>query len=313
MAPRDAVMRNEEAARELEAITLDGSDNFLVGYQRQGGSTFQSREAWWQQVVSIYLDHIDALLQDALIPSTANSLPSAQVEIGPLVVSQLETYWEMESGDAISAVHSIGDWMESAAGRVSFRRHAPELRRWAPGQTLNSLSMEAVLNRTTKLAIYAKTPTVIRFEVRYRKDVRDTAARGLRGPVEVIDVLDSARGDAARRLSRVIRALQSMRGAPVFDREQIVRLVCSLHRATGGDDVATTRLTTALINVGGVSRTPEGGIAPSAVLERLQEHGILKRVRVGHGGTPRYALTSRYHAARLALLNGLPDRKSGRR
>jgi len=83
--------------------------------------------------------------------------------------------------------------------------------------------------------------------------------------------------------------------------------------ATDGDEIATRRLLSPLINIGGVSQTPDERIAPKAVLERLQARRILKRVRVEHGDVPVYVLTSRYQAARRAIVSALPDRRSAQR
>lgn len=89
----------------------------------------------------------------------------------------------------------------------------------------------------------------MRFEVRYLKRVRDNVARNLRDRVEVIDLIEYARQDAARRLSRIMRVLQSMTGSSPFDREVLVVLLCAVHMATDGDEIATRRLLSPLINI----------------------------------------------------------------
>jgi len=83
LAPAEALALNAEAAQEVQALVLDGNDNFLIGALRQGGSAFQNRGPLWQRVVSVYLAHLEALLRAALVPSMSNSLPPVRMELVP--------------------------------------------------------------------------------------------------------------------------------------------------------------------------------------------------------------------------------------
>jgi len=103
--------------------------------------------------------------------------------------------------------------------RAWVARHLPGLRRLERGHVRNSLSITLPLSQAVHACIYAKTGTVVRFEVRFLKRVRDNVARNLRDRVEVIDVIEYARQDAARRLSRIMQVLRSMTGSSPFDRE----------------------------------------------------------------------------------------------
>ncbi len=159
--------------------------------------------------------------------------------MGPTLetVVEAEAYWEVHAADALSAVYSIADRLETAAGMHTIRQYLPEVRTMASEGDLNSKAVAIDLTRDVAVAVYAKAHDVVRFEVRYRRNVRATVARNLTGRVGADVIMDRMREDAARRMSRITETLNAMMEAPHFDRQALCDMMAAIHWA----GVAMTR------------------------------------------------------------------------
>jgi hypothetical protein len=310
MPPSQALRRNPELERQTRAAALDGNDNLLLGAARNGGQSFARRGTKWGRVVSIYLGHIQRLLHAAFTPSPCNPVQLAQpLELELATLTQLETYWEYETPDALGVVASLADHLQLAASDWRVRRYLPDTRFTDLAQARNCLSVTLPLNKEVSLVLYAKTLDRLRFEVRYTKNVRGIGARDCRGPVPATSILGMVQDDAAKRTRRVAEALREVAGSGEFERVALLDLEAALLQATDGDHEAARQLLRPLLHVGAVSRTVPDGIAPPEVLERLEDQGVLRRIRVRHGGVPRYVLAPSCAAMRSALVEGLPARR----
>jgi hypothetical protein len=306
LQPTDAFLANPVLLAKARANSSDGKDNFLVGSARRGGRSFCGRDQWSASVIAAFFSKLDDFLRRQLIPDQTNGLPSVRVAIRPWTVSQAEVYWEFESNDAISDVLTIGDRLSLAAGRVSVRRYYTDVRHIALGHDENGASVSIDLTRSSgraQLIIYAKSRKVVRVEVRYLKQLRQTVARHARGELPVYTMLDLIRRHAVQQVATVRSAIVEMT-PNIHERADIVTFVRLVAAAAAGNREVEEGLTTLLVNIGAVSQTEGDGVCPPAVSARLVRNGVLQRVRVRHGGPPRFALTPAY-AALVRDLNAL--------
>lgn len=308
-----ALAVDPEVGRQRNAATLDGNDNLLVGFLENGGTIFERREAWWDALMQDYLDRLERLLRSSLVPSAENGLPPVRVNLVWGSVRQAEVYWEMTCPDAVSYVMSLGDRAYTAAGQMQLRSHFSDARQFQAGHNENGVSLAVELKPSSgdvRLCIYAKSATRVRFEVRYLDDVRGTVAARRTGSLDTLQLLNFARQDASNRMTRFNQALDQLATAE-FDRSDLLALLEAICWAVDDDKAAVRALMSPLINVGAVSETAPGGIAPRSVLERLSARGVVNRIQVRRrGGTRRYALTPAYAAVARALIDALPDRRA---
>jgi hypothetical protein len=301
-----------EQVRQRAAATLDGNDNILMGPLRNGGTIFERREAWWASVMRDYIGRLERVLRFNLVPTEENGLPPARVDLQLGTVQQAEVYWEGTCADAVSYVLSLGDGISAVAGQMVLRRHFADARQIEIGHNENGVSLVVNLKPSSgdvQLCIYAKSATRVRFEVRYLKDVRGTVAAHRTGQLDIHQLLNFARQDASSRMIRFNNALSHL-AAAAFDRSDLVELLEAIYSAVNHDRAAALALMSPLFNVGAVSETDTGGIAPRGVMDRLSASGVVSRVRVRHGGTRRYALTPVYAGVARALIDALPDRRT---
>lgn len=300
----EAFLANPEMLAEARAASCDGNHNLLVGAARRGGTSFDRRDQWYASVIDAVVFNLAELLQQQLVPSAENGLPTVSVTIRSPTVSQAEVYWEFESADAISDVLTIGDRLSLAAGQVSIRQYFPNVHHMAVGHSENSPSVTIDLSRSSgriKLLVYAKTRQIVRIEVKYLKELRQTVARTARGTLDVQTILGLARRHAFQQVERMREAVMQVTPS-VHERADLLTFLRHISAAALGDAAVEQGMLTLLVNIGAVSQTDEQGACPPEVCNRLRRSGVVRRVRVRHGGPPRYALTPAY-AALVALLH----------
>jgi hypothetical protein len=306
LQPREA-LRQSSFGDEARRASLTGTDNVLVGARRQGGTAFEHRQAWWQSVISVYLAHVRTLLTSTLVPHAGNALPQdVQVEVTLPSVAQAECYWEFETDDAITAVKGLAEHLATAAGSVQLRTYLPSSEVFAQEQQNNSVSVTLPLTDTVHATIYAKTADRVRFEIKYLKDVRGAGARHLRGTPGVELVIDGLRENAASRIETIIGALASIMAPAEPTAGTMWSFFDALVWAANNNFGAAQQLHSILMNFGSVSQGVEGAASSPDVLHRLVQRGVLRRIRIRHGGIPRYTLTPPYAAIHLALKRTAP-------
>jgi hypothetical protein len=308
MSPEEALATCPDNEAPARAAALDGNDNVLLGTLRQGGTTLERRGEWWRERLGLYLRHVEALLHARLVPTMTNALPPVHVTAPSFdAVAQAECYWELETNRARTVVALLADRLRAASGQFRLRMHLPSVEEIEEGHDQNSNSVTLHLGRGIQFCVYAKTADRVRFEMRYLADVRDNAARSLHGPVNILTILEAAREDAARRMTRIRETLAMTLAPTSFDRRHLMDFLRELLYACDGDRDAAEQLMEGLVNFGGVTQTPAGGIAPPEALRRLERRRIIRRLRVRARGAPRFVLAPPYATLQRALLAALPE------
>ncbi|PTS83272.1 hypothetical protein DBR17_08515 [Sphingomonas sp. HMWF008] len=229
-------------------------------------------------------------------------------------VPQIETYFERFHSRAVSAVRAAavaildGDQLNDLTmypGPHTLARAADRL----------TVGTNLTVDRRFDLAVYAKTETRVRFEVRRLRRGRysavapsDQFASTSRLDAHLLHIIFTVgRADAERRV-QWINLFQ------VFDEPDepslgdLVELLSSISRAAGSAD-GFHRLISALLVDGGVSAGGATDI-PDGTIRQLVRVGVLenKPLRAGRRSTdhlPRYQLTADYRWLRQSLLSAL--------
>ncbi|TCA27801.1 hypothetical protein E0H66_31885 [Rhizobium leguminosarum bv. viciae] len=163
-----------------------------MGTARRGGTCFAHRDDFNRQMLDGVTRGLFRLLAESLVPDDYNDLPrNIGVRIRPPVVSQAEVYWEFHTDSSLSAVGTVADRMSMASNQVKARTYLPDSREITIDGEQNGMGVSIALSDAVRVTIYAKTPTVIRLEFKYLKNLRNNAARSLRGPQTVAAILDA--------------------------------------------------------------------------------------------------------------------------
>ncbi|TAV33699.1 hypothetical protein ELI15_15335 [Rhizobium ruizarguesonis] len=306
LTPQDLFLQDGELLRAARAATLVG-DNFLLGTARRGGTCFAHRDDFNRQMLDGVTRGLFRLLAESLVPDDYNGLPrNIGVRIRPPVVSQAEVYWEFHTDSSLSAVGTVADRMSMASNQVKVRTYLPDSREITIDGEQNGMGVSIALSDAVRVTIYAKTPTVIRLEIKYLKNLRNNAARSLRGPQTVAAVLDAVHRDAFKRMNRIRDAFMQI--APHTDeRADLLDFLRSIDLAAAGDHARRKVMLELLFNRGSVCETIEEGFAPPSFCARLVHSGIIERVTVRHGGEQRYVLTAPYRSLVCSLMVVLPS------
>ncbi|WP_155773429.1 hypothetical protein [Rhizobium leguminosarum] len=311
LTPQEMFLQHDELLRAARAATLV-DDNFLLGTARRGGTCFAHRAEFNHQIVERAMDGLYRLLAESLVPDDCNGLPrNVIVTINPPAVSQAEVYWEFHTDSSLSAVGTVADRMSMACNQVKVKTYLPDSRDITIHGEQNGMGVSIALSDAVRATIYAKTPTVIRLEIKYLKNVRGNAARSLRGQQTVATVLHEVHRDAFNRMNRIREAFMQI--APHTDeRADLLDFLRSIDRAAAGDETRGKVLLELLFNRGSICETIEEGFAPRSFCERLVESGVVEPVTVRHrgvrpGGERRYVLTAPYRSLVDSLTAVLPS------
>ncbi|MBY5808951.1 hypothetical protein [Rhizobium leguminosarum] len=306
VTPQELFLQHDELLRAARAATLV-DDNFLLGTARRGGTCFAHRAEFNHQMVERVMYGLYRLLAESLVPNDSNGLPrNVNVTIKPPAVSQAEVYWEFHTDSSLSAVGTVADRMSMASNQVKVKTYFPNSREVVIDGEQNGMGVSIVLSEAVRATIYAKTPTVIRLEIKYLKNVRGNTCRSLRGTPTVATVLDGVHRDAFNRMSLIREAFMQI--APHTDeRADLLDFLRSIDRAAAGDQARGKVMLELLFNRGSVCETIAEGFAPRSVCERLVDSGVIERVTVRHRGERRYVLTAPYRALVDSLTAVLPS------
>ncbi len=289
--------------RPRRPATLDGNDNVLPNRNRIGSPSAEPRVTRSVELMDVYLGKVEELLRHFLIGRPDYPMPVGMQLTVPTLsgASYAEAYLEFHSEDAIAMV-------ERLRGAAIAGMSAPEWQHFPlqriPGTVVgNSPSVTIPLTKTVGVTAYAKFPTTVRLEARYRGDIREHAFhRHDRGrPRTAVAELAGLRHDAAGRISTVLHAFAAHL-QPADLRKDGLDLLHAVYQAVGQDVGRARVLLTALVNLGGITVTNGDGIAPPDVISFLERAGVVHRVPYRHGNADpvdqrRYALTPAYAAA----------------
>lgn len=275
-----AARPSEEALRaqngQMLPRGLDGNDN-LLSAEQMGGQYFEGRDQRWRGVIAVYLDHIQRLVAER-VAQLSPEIFQLRSSIEFQAVQQTEVYWELEGRDAVTAVSELRNAVQRSAG--TFRATC--------GLDHDAVQVRLPLTVDIELSIYAKTFERVRFEVRYRRPIRQLASRCGASGGNVLGDLGAVRSDAASRVAGVWRAI-----APAFHAAEkagdLFDFIDKLRRADLGEE---TRL---LISLLGNNRGLTECSVPLATIKTLVRLGVLDpRVSLRHGGPKRYPLAVKW-------------------
>jgi len=304
--------KNRPYLKELHDYALDATDNYLT------------REAWtasraFEAPLSLYLNAtrelfahcFNGLDYQSLIEENLNDEPGLSgsvrdhdgflteqyiidpdLPIMPILdwsmwrIYRTEIYWDFHHESAVEFVKSIGAEVFRLSKRIFTYSRSFELEDEAGhSRIMNAQILSVELKENVKLVIYAKTPTRIRFEVRYLRKRLDELIAIPRGAERVNNsrtdhiplLLRYAIDDAAKRFRSFAAAIKfdepsyALKTSP----SRMVEFFGALHDACEGNHKLMTAILTSLCNTGSV--TAERG---------TQMHKAIKELRRGNGGKP---------------------------
>ncbi|QYU68641.1 hypothetical protein J4558_00370 [Leptolyngbya sp. 15MV] len=236
---------------------------------------------------------------------------SCRMDWGDVRLQQIEAYFERRHSHAVGAVRLL-----ATAALVDFDdaqvwRYITNTSLWAE-RADDNLSVGFDLRENYRLAVYAKAPGRIRFEVR-RKGKGTTIQPSDGVPMPEARLLDMFRHDQSNLLDaaqwRSLGPLMDEHPAPQMS--DLVHLCSAVQRASAAHEVNFSSLLAALLEDGGLK--PNGALGWSdALISDLRQAGILYRPNVRRRDhrrpNKRHALRPEYRGllnlVSRSLLNG---------
>jgi len=200
-------------------------------------------------------------------------------------VKQLETYWEFTNEDALGVVEAVIARGQEIVEGVHLREY--HISTSARERERNAQSAIFPLGREgVVLAVYAKTPTRTRFEVRHTRNPRSiyghkpevqalqTTSRG-----NLFELINLVSSEAATRMNAFLTELayQEVRPSPHMTR--LSTFLFHVATACGNSPTLIMRVLSPLVRYGRISRS--GPPEVQAALDNLVETGVLRRARPG--------------------------------
>jgi len=281
--PIDALYRRDEVSSDARSLTIDGSDNVLLGPAYTGGTSFsEARRVWWSGVLDSYLGHLQTAMRERF--SAGGLAQVRQLEIGGL--SAAEVYWELELPDAVS-------WAAEFQAAAIRCHHAAE--GWSQNPTaqsgqLNARWLRIPLPGGVTMKVYAKLDRRVRVEIAFSEHLGQLSRRAGAASSSAGDRL-AALTDQAHR--RVVRAYSEIvrRMEPTPPMADLCDFLASFNSAVPEEN--RSKLLRLLLNHRHVTAAP--GV-PLSVCRALERAGILRRVRVALRDKPQFDLTPSYEA-----------------
>lgn len=289
---------------------LDGSDNVLPPTrqvrERLGDDFWTSYLAIFAAKVRHFCIHLLSEFPNVQTEGAVDriSLPDGEVVVdwAEIRVPQIECYFERFHRDAIMAVRR-GGWAVLAAD------HSSEMRMYADRATFSRdnarFAVGLPLDDAHKLAIYAKLPDRVRFEVRRMGKGNYT---DLPPPISPTSRLTDILNHEREQVLGTIRwpSIGELFAGP--DRPQLhdlEHLLEQLRWAAEGDADLLATLFKSLLIEGGLS---DDGV-PARAIQHLVQQRVIARVRIRrrdiNNRTRRYALTAPYRDVHVLLSDPL--------
>ena len=232
----DDIVRRQ--SREITRRTLDHSDNYLDAF------LFRQREQF-EEITWFYIEKVILFISQQLMIAANNMIVLEQHSLDQLtelqldeirsgdahfyprwsdaVISYGEVYFEYSDGNAIATIRSFRDLLLPSFNTVSYTEYpmasevnVEEQRRFnCPCIRIVHRGDRVDAERSSndiEVCIYAKTATRLRFEVRYRQNLRtllndrlrNEPEMGVIGVERLRTILRCAKQDAHARLTRVL-------------------------------------------------------------------------------------------------------------
>lgn len=297
---RPVFQADSSAAARLE--TLDRNDNFVPSIERLAEAQAASWPIELRALTELFAQLIRQIfLSRSGVNVVANpprfappgSRYSVYLDWSRWVLKHLETYWEFQSPDALSAVEQFHARLPRLASDIRATRYAVAAAQEEGEQLDPELSQESQLHSSLSLTIpsgaknvhsivYAKHAKRIRFEIRRRGSVRQTlatAGESRRGAaqedMDLVSFLRRVTDDSASRMNAFLVALAETEPADRLKAGTLAELLAAFGQACRKKPELCKLLLRELITTGRLDKLGPG--PRSKALESLEDQGILKR------------------------------------
>lgn len=305
------------------ALSLDGRDNMIPARLYRAARPVQTIfDLYLEQVLAFIEETIDGALVQSQRPGSFAFAAPMQDWSAP----NAEVYWEYSVSHAVSFVNGLRTFLmpqfseaEAAEYRLPGERVEQDddralVRHWAVNGNAPSLRLN-LGSKDVELVIYAKDVGRVRFEIRYKSNIKELLGRNRnrRLPATVQDgiyaMLEPVIANAQGRLARVFRAMPDLDFSERCDFQVFVEFLSDLAiacrdagRRGGLQSVIGLLASNGSIEV--LQDTPE-----EAICNRLVENDILRLQRVTRNPRNRrrrYYLNPRYTNSLAVMLGAFP-------
>jgi hypothetical protein len=301
MPYQQALSRNADVATQIAEKTLNNADNYLhdrgaiIRPPYEPEPTIDRTRQW----LNVYLNHVEAFLVDQFRACSSIQL----TRLDWVSVAKAEIYWELATENAVAWAYDATTAMWASTARDTLRA--------SRGSGQNCQWLIADIGNKVDVAIYAKTPTRVRFEVRFKGRIRENARVPRRRDGGAIDaVLIGLIRAAPAKMEFYWRELTQVtpRSSPTSELIDMILKLSSLPVGELRRDIVSLIWTH-----GVVEPTAVGGIAPQGQIELLARAGIVERARPARRQRVRYRLVGAYLAALRAAHQMLLEEDRARR
>lgn len=318
---------DEDQRNRLMGMSLDANDNLLPDYRTW---TFRSIR-WGRELLFVARTLVEFIGNEIADAATGCNGVRFRRSWADWYISECEVYWEFRAPDALTQTRVIADRIERLAASVDRRLYVPVERRFRladedyedtteevaedgilrPVVSRRRTALEAVMEggrQNVHLAVYAKTPERLRFEVRYLRKVRDFIPDGSRldagsnGAIASIPNMISTliEADACQRMGMLFTALDELEVPVTTDTAGLPRLLAVLARICEGNEALLDDFVTSLCIHGCVYRDSDQN--RRRAIERLVRRRVLRRAVVHPPNRgPTFVPTDEYIGAVEAL------------
>jgi hypothetical protein len=313
-------MTRDEAPSPRQEKVLDGSSNVLLGLAQLGGQWVTHRQHEELDYIQLYEDRLRTLLLSELLPSridqpctirdfsttTDDGRFRVTLDWPKAKVKRCEVYWEREHPDPVGVVAYLDNRAMDLARSLRSTHYGGKAG-YASAERSDGLPTTVVPltgEGNVELAIYAKTSTRVRFEVRFKRNLsRFVRSVGGEPASRVTRLLTRLKDEAASRLPWSSLARLAAEAPPV-QVTHLVQLATKLRDATTQAPALFEPVMLQLMTTGGVSGTEARLPGVSKVIRRLERLKVLERVplQTKEGRQRRrWGLTLTYAALRQRL------------
>lgn len=308
----DPVELMRKHAVSLNALTLDDSDNILLGERYIGATaTLACLRSYLEKTLTLCeqafnQSHAEEYLRNRIGKDNTvhrdmltNNETLAFVDRRDFLIRDAEFYIDFQHKDAIEQVKRMGKVVERIGRQIRRDEYMDSRPYYTMTDEGHCYSYRAALNNERELKIYAKTSTRIRIEICFKGSLRKHVER-IRNASPLHDMLQlfergiaSAAADIASFLSEVSKHQPNRqythRTTPLI----FSRFMSAMSAATDGDETTMQKIIAELLDRESV-RVGKDAVYNRA-LRNLEGAGILKRVGIEQRRTtPVYMLTDDY-------------------
>jgi hypothetical protein len=279
-----ALTLDPEKSRRLSALTLDKGDNVLTSTARLGSTVFDHRGSWWRGVLTAYIGHIKAFLEQILVPTACGA---RLVKLEDQTVRQAEVHWELEHPRAVAWANDFCKAVRAAnlSARV-FERPIEE------AGIANCRWVKIRRTQEVIVKVYAKQQDRVRLEIEFHDRINQTVKRAGGSTETLVDTLMGLQDPAAQHLqalwTNIMTFIDHSPTATVSlcdFVEKLTRAVPEAHRPV---------LIDLLISHRHLAETSPDSFAPPRMCQDLVREGLLVRVKTRNRGPVQYALALPY-------------------